>query len=485
MASPAPRRARARRGSPQAARHVPGAWQELRDAAGAVSVFAGVLEDAAGRAWFDLLETLGGRSPAAARVAAAYGRLFTLLAGEVELARESLVGDAWQHHLLARILEDENPFSQKAERAEFPIIGQSLLSQTRADLLALQRCHRLGGTALGQAVGQITGAPVASLDGFRPLSRGGPRSAQHQMMERLAQARDWGGLARDLAAYFAVNGAGVFGRYRAFRWVHLPGGGRLEGIPFPDPVRLDDLVGYETERQPVVDNTRQFVAGMPANNVLIYGDRGTGKSSTVKALFNEFLPKGLRLIEVAKEDLGDYAQILAPLRGRRERFVLFIDDLSFEEHETQYKALKAALEGSLETRPENVVVYATSNRRRLVRERFSDRRGPALDEDDVHLDETVQEKLSFADRFGIHAPFLFPDQDRYLQIAEALAGRYGLHLPAREVRRRALLWAQWHNGHSCRTARQFVESLRGELSLLRTQGLPRGHPRRTPRAGSA
>jgi predicted AAA+ superfamily ATPase len=186
----------------------------------------------------------------------------------------------------------------------------------------------------------------------------------------------------------------------------------------------------------------------------------------VKALLTEFWPRGLRVVEVAKEHLGDYPQIVALLRGRRQRFILFVDDLSFEEHETQYKALKAALEGSLEARPENVVLYATSNRRRLIRQRFSERGTPA-DGDDVHVEETVQEKLSLADRFGIHAPFLVPDQHRYLDIAAALASRAGIALPADEVRRRALRWSQWHNGHSCRTARQFIDALRGELAVAR------------------
>ena len=283
-------------------------------------------------------------------------------------------------------------------------------------------------------------------------------------MQRLSAAPDWGALTEEIAAYFAAHGAGLFGRARAFRWVPAPGGGRLEAVADPDPVRLDDLICYEVERQSVLENTRHFVAGLPANNVLLYGDRGTGKSSTVKALFNEFSSLGLRLIEVAKGDLGDYLRILPLLRGRRERFILFVDDLSFEEHETQYKALKAALEGSLEARPDNVVLYATSNRRRLVRERFSDRTGPGVD-DDVHVEETTQEKLSLADRFGIHAPFLVPDQDRYLVIAETLAARAGVALRPQEVRRRALLWSQWHNGRSCRTARQFVDALRGESSL--------------------
>jgi uncharacterized protein len=430
-------------------------------------VFRGVLDDPAGRRWRELIGALAGRSPSAENVAHAYGRLFSFLAGEAELSGEGLVGNAWQHHLLGRLLEDANPFSMKVERSGPRAVGHALLAQTQADLEALERCYRLPASAIARGVARITGVLPASWEGFRPLSTGGARSARHRMMRRLAATRGWGRLAGALAEYFAAHSVGLFARHRAFRWIHdADGRGHLEGVAHPDPVRLDDLVGYEMERQPAVENTRQFVSRLPVNNVLLYGDRGTGKSSTVKALFTEFHEAGLRLIEVPKEHLGDYPQIVAPLRGRRERFVLFVDDLSFEEHETQYKALKAALEGSLEARPENVVVYATSNRRRLVRERFSDRKGPAPDEDDdVHIEETVQEKLSLADRFGIHIPFLIPDQDRYLEIATTLAARYRIALPEEEVRRRALLWAQWHNAPSCRTARQFVEALRGELAL--------------------
>jgi len=444
-------------------------------------VLRGVLDDPVGRLWRELVEALASRPSSGARVAHAFGRLFTLLAGEAELAGELLIGDAWQHHLLGRLVEDENPFSLKAERAGRRAIGPALLRQTQADLAALQRCYRLDGAVIARGVVRLTGVPPPSWKGFRPLPTRGTPSARRRMMLRIAAARAWSRVAGDLADYFAGYGVGLFARYRAFRWIHDGHGrGHLEGVAEPDPVRLDDLVEYEVERQPIVDNTRQFVAGLPANNVLLYGDRGTGKSSTVKALLSEFQDQGLRLIEVAKEHLADYLQIVAPLRTRRERFILFVDDLSFEEHETQYKALKAALEGSLEARPENVALYATSNRRRLVRERFGDRTGPVQD-DDVHIEETVQEKLSLADRFGIHVPFLIPDQERYLEIATVLAARYGTGLPREEIRRRALLWSQWHNGHSCRTARQFVDALRGELALSPLRGSRRAYTGRARR----
>jgi len=444
----------------------PAAWEDARRAVASLAVLRDVLDDAVGRAWREVVDAVVAASPDPAVVAAAHARLFSLLAREAEFSTDPIVGDAWQHHLLSRLLDAENAFSQKAERAGWAAIGPALVAQTRADLVALERCHRLSGTGLARLVSRIAGVPAASWGEFRPLAADRRGAARTAMMRRFHAARGWDRLAQELAAYFAEHGVGLFGRFRAFRWTRADGHGRLEGVSNVDPIRLDELVGYDLERQPVVENTRQFVAGAPANNVLLYGDRGTGKSSTVKALLNEFGDRGLRVIEVAKDHLTDYPEILTALRGRRERFVLFVDDLSFEEHETQYKALKAALEGSLEARAENVVLYATSNRRHLVSERFVDRQRASL-EDDVHPEDAAQEKLSLADRFGVHAPFLIPDQDRYLEIVAGLAVRYGLRVPAGELRRRALVWSQWHNGLSCRTARQFIDALYGETMLER------------------
>jgi len=462
------------------------AWDGARQAAASLVVLRAVLEDRAGAAWRDLVAALSHGPARAAAATTAYARLFSLLADEAELSATPLVGDAWQHHLLSRLLDAETPFSRKAEAGGWDAMGPALAAQARADLAALERCYRLTGPALATAVARTAGAPVTPWDQFRPLGGGPGDSPRLALMRRFHRTRGWDRLARALADHVAEHGAGMFGRYRAFRWVGGRGG-RLEGIRDPDPVTLNDLVGYEVERQPVLDNTRQFVAGGPANNVLLYGDRGTGKSSTVKALLNEYGDLGLRLIEVAKEDLGDYAAILDRLRGRRERFVLFVDDLSFEEHETQYKALKAALEGGLEARAPNVILYATSNRRHLVTERFADRRRASTD-DEVHPEDAAQEKLSLADRFGIHAPFLVPDQERYLRIVAELASHHGLRVPAGELRRRALVWSQWHNGLSCRTARQFIDGLRGEalLAQARSNGRARrARGRVTPRNGSA
>ncbi|HEV8638797.1 MAG TPA: ATP-binding protein [Chloroflexota bacterium] len=416
-------------------------------------LFGGVVADEPGQLMLALAEALGRGDGCAA--GERYRRLFAALAEEVELGR-SPPGDAWQAHLVERLLADENPFSRKCEMAGADAPGPETVSAARCDLAALRRLHELDAASVRAALG----GELPSWAGFRSLSAPWHAAAETALRARLAAEADWAGLVPALAHYYAESGAGVLARQRAFRWV---GGGRpIEVVQAPDPVRLSDLIGYDMERELVVRNTAHFVAGHAANNVLIYGDRGTGKSSTVKALLNEYAPQGLRLIEVPKGRLGDLIRILALLRGRRERFVLFVDDLSFDDHETHYKDLKAVLEGGLESRPANVLLYATSNRRHLVQERFSDRRGPT---DEVHVGDTAQEKLSFSDRFGISVTFAQPDQERYLQIVGGLAAARGLRVEPAELRRRALEWAAWQNGRSGRTARQFVDFLAGELGM--------------------
>lgn len=431
--------------------------QRLRRALDGLALFRDVFDDEIGRAARAILD-----EPASE----AAGRLVALLLEEAELYAGEMVGDAWQNHLLDRILTAENAFSRKAERAPVEAMGDALLRETRRELALLQQLFHDGSSVLASEAFSALGATgPGGWRELRPLRDGlvhssGPIVA---MKRRLAESHEWPALVSDLAAAYAAAGAGIFGRYRAFRWVHEAGRGALAGVDQPDPVRLSDLIGYEREREPAVRNAERFVAGLPANNVLLYGERGTGKSSTVKALLNEFGDRGLRLIELPKERLGDYPQLLQLLRGRRERFILYVDDLSFEEQETHYKALKAILEGGIEARPDNVVLYATSNRRHLVRERFADR--SPVEDDEVHVLDTMEEKLSLADRFGIRVTFTGPDQERYLRIVRALAEQRGIALPREELDRRALGWAQRQRGRSGRTARQFIDALVGELAL--------------------
>ena len=328
--------------------------------------------------------------------------------------------------------------------------------------------YRIDGAAAREAVIQKLGADGIPRGGL-PLWKGlSAPSADNlnaenrpgwEIIDLLSRSSDWGPCLSDLALYYREAGAGLYGRYRAFHWSGAAG--RLEGIDEPDPIRLEELIGYQDQRQQVVDNTERFLGGFPANNLLLYGDRGTGKSSTVKALLNQYGGRGLRLVEVPKSSLGDFPQIITLLRQQPQRFIIFVDDLSFEESEVEYKELKAVLEGGLASRPANVLIYATSNRRHLVKERFSDREMG----DELHNNDTVQEKLSLADRFGVTVFFTTPDRELYLRIVREMAKHKGLKLAEGELERRALLWSYWQNGLSGRTARQFIDNLSGELQI--------------------
>ena len=409
-------------------------------------IFSGVLDDEIGQCM------LSYRSEPANR--AVFGRLFHALALEAELSSEQSVGNAWQNHLLNRVLNDENAFSLKAQRAPLEAMGAGLLEAARQDLERLRGLY-------DQELCQELGRPA-----FKPLGEREP----WPIKTRLAQARDWRAQAEALAAHFREHGAGELARHRTFRW-DAPTG-QIEPILDPDPIRLEDLFTYDAERALLLANTEQFLAGQPANNVLLYGERGTGKSSTIKALLQRYV--SLKMIEVAPADLADLPKLLPRLASNPGRFVLFVDDLSFDEMELQYKHLKAVLEGGLQARPANVVIYATSNRRHLVKERFSDMT-KAIINDEIHHQDTVQEKLSLSDRFGITLTFVTPDQARYLNIVEGLATARLLGLSPDELKARAIRWAMYHNGLSGRTARQFVDFVKGELRLAesRTAVTPR------------
>jgi predicted AAA+ superfamily ATPase len=400
-----------------------------------------------------LIELLADERVPGVKVADAFGRLW----GELAAEPDRLLGDAWGSCLVKGVLEDENPFSLGAERRA---LVPALAEQARSELRYLQELYRLDMESLTRAVEEK--APMFegfwTVPRFEPRHDASPRFAATRMLE---SADDWGTCVRELGEYFARHGAGPFGRHGSYRWRD----GRLLAVERPDPVRLDELVDYERERAPLLENTERFLAGLPAHHALLYGPPGTGKSSTVKALLNQFVDRGLRLVQLEKEDLEELPDVIHALEGRGPRFIIFVDDLSFEEHEVEYKRLKALLEGGVEAPPENVRVYATSNRRNLIRERFSDREdeGAGLS-DDVHARDTMQEKLSLSARFGLRLTFPAPDQRRYLQIVSGLARGRGIELPEEEIRERALLWDRWHAGRSGRTARQFVDELEAELA---------------------
>ena len=254
-----------------------------------------------------------------------------------------------------------------------------------------------------------------------------------------------------LSAYYARQGCGILAMYPMFRWETGHG---LIGVENYDDIRLSDLIGYQYQKQMLIENTEGFLEGHEANNVLLAGAGGTGKSSAVKALVNEYFAPGLRLVEVGKEQMEQLPGILQYIAGRGKRFILFIDDLSFEDFETEYKYMKSLLEGSVEKKPENVVFYATSNRRNIIQQKWKDRQTEHLDQE-VHGIEAMNEKLSLSQRFGLTLTYPVPNQAQYLEIVRYLAQKQGITAD-KALEREAIQWSMEQKGFSGRSARQFI-----------------------------
>ncbi|MHB9026322.1 MAG: ATP-binding protein [Armatimonadota bacterium] len=250
----------------------------------------------------------------------------------------------------------------------------------------------------------------------------------------------------------------------AFVWRRAGGVGRFHPVRHVDPMRLADLIGIDRQLQTLARNTRQFLRGAPANHVLLWGERGSGKSSAVKAILNEFAGEGLRLVQVHRHDLPDLPEIIDRLWDRPEKYLLFCDDLSFESDDAEYKELKALLEGGIHARPENLLIYATSNRRHLMPEYMADRQ-PIVNGDEVHPNETAEEKLSLADRFGIRLGFYKITQSVFLEIVRHLVQARGLPIESATLDAQAIRWAMSYSGFSGRSARQFVDDLEGQRAL--------------------
>ena len=276
----------------------------------------------------------------------------------------------------------------------------------------------------------------------------------------LEQSEDENECQSHMAAFYGEYGVGKFGLNKAFRIIEKEEEHKviIDPIINVEHIYFKDIVGYEMQKKKLIENTEAFISGKEANNVLLFGDAGTGKSSSVKAILNEYYGQGLRMIEVYKHQFKALSEVLEQIKDRNYKFIIYMDDLSFEEYELEYKYLKAILEGGLGKRPKNVLIYATSNRRHLIREKFSDKR--ELD-DDLHNNDTVQEKLSLAARFGVTIYYGSPDKFQFQGIVKALAEKYHLDMPEEELLLEANKWEISHGGLSGRTASQFITHLLG------------------------
>lgn len=366
-------------------------------------------------------------------------------------------GNVWTAWLAKLFAEAENPFSLAHERRE--VSGgtmerlaaddiEQIYFYLKYDLTRLE--NRLNVNILKRAANF-----VPSPDGSASLERtaGSVIAGLAAAMEKAASPAE---LYKAVTDFYHSHGVGKFALYNGFRWDdkarEIVPAAPLEDITF------DRLFGYEEQKRALIDNTVAFIEGRPANNVLLYGEGGTGKSSSIKALLNEYAPRGLRMIELYKHQMADFEAVLDAVKWRNYKFIIFMDDLSFEQFEVEYKFLKAFIEGGLEKRPDNVLIYATSNRRHLMKETWSDRDDKS---DDMHESETMQEKMSLVDRFGLMIRYFSPEQEQYLDIARRLAAQYGIDTQSEEFEKGAIRWELKHGGFSGRSARQYVEHLAG------------------------
>ena len=282
------------------------------------------------------------------------------------------------------------------------------------------------------------------------------------LSKKLESASDEKEFFEVITGFYKDYGVGMFGMNKAFRIEENPAGGiSFKAINNMDAVTLDDLVGYGIQKKKLVDNTQAFVSGRKANNALLFGDSGTGKSTSIKAIVNQFYDDGLRMIEIYKHQFKYLSAVIAEIKNRNYKFVIYMDDLSFEEFEIEYKYLKAVIEGGVETRPDNILIYATSNRRHLIKESWRDRNDVDTANDKHHSD-TVEEKLSLVNRFGVTISFSKPSQKEFFEIVIQLARREGITISDEELRAEANKWELSHGGLSGRTARQFVNYLLGQ-----------------------
>ncbi len=369
----------------------------------------------------------------------------------------------WHNYLTFFLVTNENPFSITCEK-----VGAndgSVNHFAKNDFKVFRNLFHFDFSQIEQELG---------IDCFSHLSHykaiGKPELMYNKnvsekiiaLSAELEMAADEDEFFDSVTAFYKDYGVGMFGLNKAFR---IKESSREADVSFVainnmDKVMLDDLIGYEIQKKKLIDNTRAFVEGRKANNVLLFGDSGTGKSTSIKAIVNAFYPQGLRMIEIYKHQFKDLSNVIAQIKNRNYRFIIYMDDLSFEEFETEYKFLKAVIEGGVETKPENILIYATSNRRHLIKETWNDRSDVKI-QNGMHQSDTMEEKLSLVNRFGVTINYSKPSQKEYFNIVTQLAHRQGITMSDEELRAEANKWELSHGGISGRTAQQFVNYLAG------------------------
>jgi len=368
----------------------------------------------------------------------------------------------WHNYLTFLLITNENPFSITCEK-----IGASEGSVNyfaKNDFHAFKELFDFDFSKVEELLG---------IDCFSRISNyksiGKPELMYNKnvsekvraLSERLETAKDENEFFDMVTDFYKAYGVGMFGLNKAFRIEECGDNDiRFRAINNMDKVLLSDLVGYEIQKKKLVDNTEAFVQGRKANNVLLFGDSGTGKSTSIKAIVNEYYDQGLRMIEIYKHQFKDLSNVIAKIKNRNYRFIIYMDDLSFEEFEIEYKFLKAVIEGGVETKPENILIYATSNRRHLIKETWNDR-NDVENSNGMHRSDTMEEKLSLVNRFGVTINYSKPSQKEYFHIVTELAHKADITLSDEDLCKEANKWELSHGGISGRTAQQFINHMLG------------------------
>ncbi|MBQ6297173.1 MAG: ATP-binding protein [Selenomonadaceae bacterium] len=369
---------------------------------------------------------------------------FAIMARLIEKAEQlGLSGNLYRSYLIYLLAHEPNLVSTSIEIND-GLIGDNLRESFLHDveiLLPILRSEMLSDFDL--------------LNHYKPTVENKDESFR-ELMKKLSKRIDSKSISKTFIKHWKKFGYGDIATYRAFRWDK----NSIVGIRHFETIRLDDLIGYTHQKKLLKDNTTAFVNGKPANNVLLVGTRGTGKSSSVKALVNEYYSQGLRLVQITKPQLKSLPDLMEMLRKfSGKRFIIFLDDISFEESEAEYKYLKSAIEGGVESRPENVLIYATSNRRHLIRETWRDRHDW---QEEVHRDDSTNETISLSDRFGLIIHYHAPTQEEYLEIIRSMLNKNGIEFDNETLRLEGLRWEMSHSGRNGRTAQQFVNHYLGQ-----------------------
>ena len=371
----------------------------------------------------------------------------------------------WHNYLTYLIITDENPFSLTYEKAGKQEGTVNTFAEN--DFAVFKKLFDYDFSKIEQALGINCFSVLSNYQAISKREQIYNKNVSQKvraLSKQIEAAKDGCEVFEVVTEFYRKYGVGMYGLNKAFR---LEGdeisGVSMRPISNMEPVSLDDLVGYELQKKMLVENTEAFVNGKGANNVLLYGDSGTGKSTSIKAIVNKYYDSGLRMIEIYKHQFRYLSRIISEIKNRNYRFIIYMDDLSFEEQEIEYKYLKAIIEGGVETKPDNVLIYATSNRRHLIKETWKDRTDSEIN-GDIHRSETIEEKLSLVNRFGLSIGYMKPSRDEFDKIVLELVRRSGeISLSDDEILLEAHRWELRNGGISGRTAQQFVNHLRGRI----------------------